>query len=167
MLEQFYKVYVKSKPVRLCRDPNRVTKVEELIVPRATSITTDTETFKLKSCPDGEVTLRRMTYGQKLTRQEQAVKMTMEMQQGGGRQSARKMDMDMLQHAATLFDFAACVVDHNLEDENGQKLNLTTPRDIDRLDPRVGEEIANRIDEMNNFEGMLEESGFPDGSELP
>jgi hypothetical protein len=74
--------------------------------------------------------------------------------------------MDMLQHAATVFDFRACVVDHNLEDEAGQKLNLTNPLHIDMLDPRIGEEIAGFIDKMNNFEADLEESGFPNGSEL-
>lgn len=134
-------------------------------MPRAVVNINDIQTYKLKSCPpDGEVTLRRMTYGQKLSRQQNAVKTTVE-QQKGSRNS--KMNLDMLQHAATLFDFRACVVEHNLEDDNGQKLNLTLATDIDRLDPRVGEEIAKRIDEMNNFEDDLEESDFPSGSELP
>jgi hypothetical protein len=133
-------------------------------MPRATVNVNDTEKKALKSCEGGEVTLRRMTYGQKLARQQNAVKMTMEQQRG---KSNGKMNMDMLQHAATVFDFQACIVDHNLEDESGAKLNLTTQRDIDRLDPRIGEEIAKYIDEMNNFEDDLEESGFQNGSELP
>jgi hypothetical protein len=132
-------------------------------VPKATVNTNDTEKFALKSCEGGEVTLRRMTYGQKLTRQQNAVKMTMEQERG---KRNGTMNMDMLQHAATVFDFRACVVDHNLEDEAGQKLNLTNPLHIDMLDPRIGEEIAGFIDKMNNFEADLEESGFPNGSEL-
>jgi hypothetical protein len=132
-------------------------------VPRATVDVSAVEKKPLRSLEGGEVTLRRMSYGQKLARQQNAVKMTMEQQKG---KSAGKMNMDMLQHAATVFDFQACVVDHNLTDEADQKLNLTSARDIDRLDPRVGEEIAKYIDEMNNFEDDLEESNFPSGSEL-
>jgi hypothetical protein len=131
-------------------------------VPRATVNIADTEEFKLKSLEGGLVTLRRMTFGQKLSRQEQAVKMTMEQQSRGGK--GNKMSMDMLQHAATVFDFRACVVSHNLEDEEGRRLNLTQVADIDRLDPRVGEELAGLINDMNNFEDDLEESGFPEGS---
>jgi hypothetical protein len=162
------KVFVKSKPVRLVIDITELTKKIvgsqwRTVVPRATVNTGDTEKFALKTCEGGEVTLRRMTYGQKLTRQQNAVKMTMEQERGkrGG-----KMSMDMLQHAATVFDFRACIVDHNLEDDNGQKLNLTNPQHIDMLDPRIGEEIASYIDKMNNFEADLEDSDFPTGSEL-
>jgi urease gamma subunit len=132
-------------------------------VPRATVNLDDTEEIKLKSLPDGIVTLRRMSYGQKLTRQEQAVKMSMEQEKG---KRSGKMNMDMLQHAATVFDFRACIVSHNLEDAAGQLLNLTQVQVIDSLDPRVGEEIAENINRMNNFEEDLEDSGFPNGSEL-
>jgi hypothetical protein len=134
-------------------------------VPRATVTVADTETFKLKSCPGGEIELRRMTYGQKLARQQNAVKTTVQQDKGSGRNST--MNLDMLQHAATVFDFRACIVSHNLEDETGKPLNLTQVVDIDRLDPRVGEEISKYIDEMNNFEEDMEEAGFPSGSELP
>lgn len=133
-------------------------------MPRAVANTSDTETFKLRSLEGGEVTLRRMTYGQKLSRQQNAVKTTVE-QQRGSRSS--KMNLDMLQHAATIFDFCACIVSHNLEDDQGQLLNLTQAADIDRLDPRVGEEISKYIDQMNNFEDDLENSDFPSGSALP
>lgn len=133
-------------------------------MPKAVVNISDTESFKLRSLDGGEVTLRRMTYGQKLSRQQNAVKTTVE-QSKGSRNS--KMNLDMLAHASTIFDFRACIVDHNLEDENGQKLNLTNPTDIDRLDPRVGEEIAKYIDQMNNFEDDLEDADFPSGSELP
>lgn len=135
-------------------------------MPRATVNINDTETFDLKSVAGGSVTLRRMTYGQKLARQEQAVKMTME-QKKGRSSTDSKMSMDMLQHAATVFDFRACIVDHNLEDENGQKLNLTQVHQIDSLDPRIGEEIAILINDMNNFEANMEESDFPNASVLP
>jgi len=156
-------VFVESKPVRQRETTTPSTRVEELKVPRATVVFSETEDFKLKSCEGGIITLRRMSYGQKLARQEQAVKMTMKQEARGSKSG--EMSMDMLQHAATLFDFRACIVDHNLEDENGQKLNLTNYADMDRLDPRIGEEIADHINRMNNFEDDLAESGFPKGSE--
>lgn len=129
-------------------------------MPRATVNISDTEKFALKTLEGGEVTLRRMTFGQKLARQESATKVTMEQ----SRRSGGKMDLNMLQFQATVFDFRACIVDHNLEDENGQKLNLTQEAAVASLDPRVGEEISKFIDKMNNFEDDLEESGFPNGS---
>ena len=63
-----------------------------------------------------------------------------------------KMTIELMNRKATLFDFTHCIVDHNLEDENGNKLNLHNSADIDRLDPRVGEEIEQVLDKMNNFE---------------
>jgi hypothetical protein len=102
-----------------------------------------------------------MTYGQKLSRQENAVKITMQQQRG---KRDGKMDMDMLQHASTVFDFQCCVVDHNLDDAKGVKLNLTQQHVIDSLDPRVGEEISQHIDKMNNFEDELDAADFPNGS---
>ena len=133
-------------------------------MPRATVNPDDTTRIDLKTCPDGYVVLRRMSYGQKLARQEQAVKMTME-QEGRSSKNGR-MTMDMLQHAATVFDFRACVVDHNLEDDKGEKLNLTQVMVIDNLDPRIGEEIAEAINKMNNFEEELKNSDFPNESSL-
>jgi hypothetical protein len=131
-------------------------------VPRATVNPDDTTTVMLKSLPEGEVVLRRMSYGQKLARQEQAVRMTMEQKKGSNKDS--KMNMDMLQHAATVFDFRACIVSHNLQDADGKLLNLTQVQHIDQLDPRIGEEIAENINKMNNFEDAMEESDFPSES---
>jgi hypothetical protein len=131
-------------------------------MPRATVDLSSTGKKELKTCPGGWVQLRRMSWGQKLARQESAIKMSMEMQQGSNRSA--KMDMDMMQSAGTLFDFQACIVDHNLEDEQGRKLNLGAMQDMAQLDPRIGEEISTFIDELNNYEKQLEETGFPEGS---
>jgi hypothetical protein len=57
----------------------------------------------------------------------------------------------MLQRAATQIDFQSCIVDHNLEDETGRKLDFRSFSDIDMLDPKIGEEISTLIDELNNF----------------
>lgn len=129
-------------------------------MPRATVDQSPGDQINLETLPEGWVILRRMSYGQKQERQELAMRMTMDMGGGGNRQQRRgkgaKAQVDMLAAASTVFDFRACLVDHNLEDENGQKLDLTRPENIKRLDPRVGEEISTLIDELNNFEKDLD-----------
>lgn len=128
-------------------------------MPRATVNLDAEDPVKLKSCPGGVVTLRRMSYGAKMERQERSMQMSIEMdRRRGGRRSNNnaKTDIAVLQTAATAFDFKMCVVEHNLEDENGRKLNLSDPNDIAKLDPRIGDEIAQLIDELNNFEADLD-----------
>jgi len=120
-------------------------------MPRATVDTTATVRKELTTLPDGYVVLRKLPYGAKLQRSSEAMKMTMEMGRGRGKKNA-KADVEMLQHASTLFDFRHCIVEHNLEDETGRTLNLHDPNDINNLDPQIGEEVSNLIDELNNFE---------------
>lgn len=129
-------------------------------MPRATVDQSPGEKILLETLPEGWVVLRRMSYGQKQERQELAMKMTMEMGATGNRQQRRqkgtKAQLDMLAMASTAFDFRASLVDHNLTDENDQKLDLTQLHVIKTLDPRVGEEISTLIDELNNFEKDLD-----------
>lgn len=124
---------------------------------RATADLTETVQVELKSCPEGWVVLRRMTYGAKLDRQAKAARMSMKMQSGKGRSSAESDDMtiEMMQKQTALMDFQHCILDHNLEDENGIKLNFSRAQDIERLDPRIGEEISFEIDKLNNMEDDL------------
>jgi len=121
-------------------------------MPAAVVNMSSTERFDLKSAPpDGYVVLRKMTYGQKLVRQQNAMKIQMEMQRG--RKSGNtKANMEMESLQTTITDFRNCVIEHNLTDDGGQLLNLATEFDVSRLDPRVGEEISTYIDQMNNFE---------------
>ena len=119
-------------------------------MPAAVVDLNSTEKFELKSLPEGFVVLRKMTYGQKLVRQQNAMKINMQMASGRNKNASANMEMLSLQSA--LFDFKNCVIEHNLEDVSGQPLNLSSDFDVQRLDPRVGEEISNLIDTMNNFE---------------
>lgn len=120
-------------------------------MPAAVVDMNSTEKFDLKSAPpDGWVELRKMTFGQKLVRQQQAMKINMEMRRKGQGNAKANMEMESLQSA--LLDFKNCVVAHNLTDASGNPLNLSTDFDVQRLDPRVGEEISTYIDQMNNFE---------------
>jgi hypothetical protein len=110
--------------------------------------------------PDGFIVLKRMSYGQKLDRMKHVGKLSVDMRGRG--KGGTKGEMEMLQKASTIYDFRACIVDHNLTDPSGRKLNLSNERDIDSLDPRTGEEISTLIDELNNFETSDEEN--PEGN---
>jgi hypothetical protein len=126
-------------------------------MPRATVNLADTERVELKSLPPdsldegGFVVLRRLTYGQKIQRQQLAMEVSMH-STDNRRNSSPEMAMKMTQERVTVFDFGNCIVDHNLEDENGKKLDFRQPQAVFMLDPRVGEEISNHMDDMNNFE---------------
>lgn len=125
-------------------------------MPRATANVVDAEKYELKTLPDGFVQLRRLTYGQKLERRAMSSVASAETQKGN---KNMKLQMQMINEQATLFDFTHCIVDHNLEDENGNKLNLGNVNDIRRLDPRIGDEVERLIDKLNNFEEDDEELG--------
>lgn len=135
-------------------------------MPRATVNLADTERVDLKTLPatdeaeGGYVILRRLTYGQKIQRQQMSMEVSMQAQQGKGRNADPEMQMRMTQERVAIFDFASCIVDHNLEDDKGSKLDFKQAHNVFMLDPRVGEEIAMNIDNMNNFdEATLGNSG--------
>jgi hypothetical protein len=116
-------------------------------MPRAVIDFNDTTKFPLKSLEGAFVELRRMSYGHKLQRQQLAMQMSVK---GNGKNA--EMDLKNETVKVAVFELNACVVDHNLEDEKGTKLNLGKMEDVVRLDPRVGEEIDKYISDMNNFE---------------
>ncbi len=120
-------------------------------MPRATT-SYDTVRHDLETAlPDGFVELRAMDYGTFLKRRDMAMKMGVS---GAGSGSGfEKIDLDILQEEVTRFEFKVCIADHNLEDEKGTKLNLSTPQDFHRLDPRIGQEISALIDDLTQWEG--------------
>jgi len=122
-------------------------------MPRAT-VNTNTVRHELKSCEGAYVVLKPMSYGTKLGRSDQAMKMTLKSDSGPrrrGQAQTSETEISMLQKAATQIDFQNCIVEHNLEDETGRLLDFRSFNDIDSLDPKIGEEISTLIDELNNF----------------
>lgn len=119
-------------------------------MPRATNNIADVERIDLTTCPGGYVTLRRMTYGQYLHRQQMA--MDMQMQTTGKKGSAMSMDINMAQDKVAAFEFATCIGEHNLEDDQGNSLDFRQALHVQMLDPRVGQEIGDNINRMNTFE---------------
>jgi hypothetical protein len=116
-------------------------------MPRAVIDFSETTKFPLRSLEGAFVELRRMSYGHKLQRQQMSMQMSVK---GVGKTA--EMDLKTETVKVAVFEMNACVVDHNLEDEKGEKLDLSQSSNVIRLDPRVGEEIGKYIDEMNNFE---------------
>lgn len=116
------------------------------------TITQPTENFKLKSCPpDGFVTIRRMTWGEKLKRQSMMTQYRMEMTKNSKDQDMA-LDVNILQEKVSLWEFQNLIVEHNLTDADEKPLNFRNVADIVRLGPVVGEEIQKYIDEVNSFE---------------
>lgn len=124
-------------------------------MPRAT-VAFAPQRFDLKSCPGGFVVIKRMSYGLMLYRQQEALRNSMS---GGDGNESPELVMQMLQKRVAEVEFAKCIVDHNLDDENDNRLDFSTPAALDKLDPSIGEEIAKYIEEVNNTEknGMQEE----------
>jgi hypothetical protein len=104
-----------------------------------------------------------MTFGQKLQRQQMVSQMRF-----SGKSKDFSGEMDLVNAKVAEFEFAQCIVDHNLEDESGNKLDFKKPRDVNRLDPRIGDEIGELIGKMNNFDRDADEDDeeqFPESDE--
>lgn len=119
-------------------------------MPRAVVDVTPTH-HDLKSCPEGYVELRRMTYSEWLHRGDISMLMQVEMeeQKGKGKARGRTADMKLQNQAVTNYEFTRCVVGHNLTDENDKPLDFSNRRTLEVLDPRIGNEIGELINELH------------------
>jgi hypothetical protein len=116
------------------------------------------ERFELKSLEGAYVVIKRMTYGQKLTRSQMAMKMRMQLQgKGRGGKDDTNIDIDMMNRLTSIWSFQNLIEDHNLEDADGRKLNFRNVADIEKLQGDIGEEIDSLIDKLNNFDEKDEE----------
>jgi len=133
-------------------------------MPRAT-VNTEATRFDLKSLPGGFVDLRPLPFGQMLERREKASKMSME--QNTRKNQKQIVNFDMMQKWTRDFEFKHCIIDHNLEDDQGNKLNFSLAGTLDILDPKVGAEIERYIDELNQEEDDEDLENFPQQSMEP
>jgi len=102
--------------------------------------------FDLDSLEGGWVRLKPMSFGQKQHRSELATDQSMK--EFGGDQ---ELFMRIMNRRVSEYEFRTCIVDHNLDDENDNKLDFKNPATLDILDPRVGDEIDQLITKMNTF----------------
>lgn len=111
------------------------------------TVAKNTERFELQTLPEAYVVVRRMTFGEKLERQDEMLNM---------RTQDKELSFQMMNKKLTTKDFGNLILDHNITDENERKLNFKDAKDVDSLDPRVGEEISTRIDSINAFEELAQ-----------
>lgn len=111
-------------------------------MPKAVITEDDRKQFPLKSCPEGFVLMRRITYGEHLTRREMMTTIGMK-----GDKNDMQGEINYMNRKVTEYEFARLIVDHNLEDANGKKLDFKSPVGLELLDPRIGDEIGKYINE--------------------
>lgn len=139
-------------------------------MPIATGINAKTQRFELKSLPDAYVVLRRLTYGEQMTRKDFMSKISMT---GGGSRNDRrarqaqefKAELDLANEKVSSYEFANCIMEHNLEwDDNGtpRLLDFKNPAHVKMLDGAIGQEIDELINDFNNPEGATDEVGETD-----
>lgn len=115
-------------------------------MPKAT-VTRDSARYDLKSLPGAFVKLVPLSYGQVLARREMATKLSAAM-------GSDDLDIDLIQQKTREFDFEHCVEDHNLYHDEGEteKMDFKNPMTLVDLDPKVGQEIEELIDNLNNLD---------------
>lgn len=128
-------------------------------MPVVTVDPTEYERFDLKTAPpDGYVMLRPLPYGHKLSRRSKATKMMMRSQPNQSRRQAQQaeqvFEVESMDEWAVAFDFQYCIGEHNLQNRNGSLIDFSknTHMQIKMLDPKVGTEIEQLIDKLNNDE---------------
>jgi hypothetical protein len=127
-------------------------------MPKAT-VSQETFRYELETCPGGFVELRQLSYYEMIHRRDIAAKIFTEqkVQTGGrGRRQSQKpveeivrSELEIMNIAIMEFEFSNCIVNHNLEDDNGVQLDFKSAMAFKMLDPKIGSEIGRYIDELN------------------
>jgi len=123
-------------------------------MPIATVDPTVTVHKELKTAPpDGFVDLRPLPFGMKLERRSKATRMMMRMPNTPkGQKVEQSYEVESMDEMTIAYDFAYCIVDHNLTDVNDVKLDFSNKMTLKALDPRIGSEIERYISELNEDE---------------
>jgi hypothetical protein len=132
-------------------------------MPRAT-VNVEGTKIDLKTCPGGFVTLRQLSFGQMLKRRDMAAKYMQEF--APGKNATNRITIDILNEVSRKYDFAHCIIDHNLEDDKGNKLDFANTMSLDVLDPRIAAEIEEEIDKLNLVDFDAENFTTPSESSL-
>lgn len=106
------------------------------------------ERRELKSAPpDGYICVRPLPYGMKLTRSDRAMVMQMKIDPRKGR--ADTATLESYSEEVTASDFAYCIGEHNLQNADGTLVDFANSLSLKLLDPRVGDEISQILNEIN------------------
>lgn len=102
----------------------------------------------LKTCEGGFIELRQLSYDEMLERRDGATQILME--RGVKNDPNAQMAIKIANKWSNHYTFPRCIVNHNLDDENGNKLDFSRPDAVFKtLDPKVGAEIERLIDDLN------------------
>jgi hypothetical protein len=71
-----------------------------------------------------------------------------------------EVDLQTMSEVGQMFDFAYCVGETNLTDQQGNALDFTNPLTFKVLNPRIAQEIEGYIDDLNNPEDMENAEDF-------
>ena len=130
-------------------------------MPRAT-VTKEAIKVELKTCPpDGFVKLKQLPYHEMLVRRDRGGQLFFD--PSGEEQ---RVEVATMQAWARAYEFKHCIVEHNLEDENGKLLDFAKEGVLSELDPRVGQEIEAEIDKLHNLEADIKDFPSPPSSSL-
>jgi hypothetical protein len=144
-------------------------------MPKAT-VSTETIRKELKSLPGGYVELRQLSWAEMMKRRDIASRMYADVstKTGAATQETIRQYMEVVNVAIMEFEFKNCIIDHNLEDDDGNKLDFSNPMALSILNPKVGSEIDRYIEELNQEDETsvvpLEKqptSSLPDGNQQP
>lgn len=120
-------------------------------MPKAT-VSHDHQRFDLRTCPGGYVVLRTLSFHEMMQRRDIASKMWTSFSQDKRKkrsdQEAVRAQLEIMNVAVMEFEFKNCIVDHNLEDDNGAKLDFNNPLTYKALDPKIGSEINRYIESL-------------------
>jgi hypothetical protein len=114
-------------------------------MPKATA-SKQGQRFDLKELPEGYVVLRKLDYGEMLSRRNLGMGVTAPFKRDS---DSIDMKLDLSQEEVRVYEFSHMIIDHNLEDDAGRKLNMLDRSDINKLDPKVALEIEKYISELN------------------
>jgi hypothetical protein len=114
-------------------------------MPKATA-SKQGQKFNLKELPEGYVVLRKLNYGEMLARRNLGMGVTAPFKRDS---DSIDMKLDLSQEEVRVYEFSHMVIEHNLEDDGGRKLNLMDRNDISKLDPKIALEIEGYITELN------------------
>jgi len=129
-------------------------------MPKAT-YTNEAVRKELRTCEGGYVELRQLSFDEMLERRDKAMQMSIEQKPGNkSKQETSKVIFESAMQWTRFFEFSHCIVDHNLEDDQGGKLNFGNVMTLKVLDPKIGQEIERYIEEMNQEDDEEELENF-------
>ena len=131
-------------------------------MPKAT-VDPELHHYDLRTCPDGYVKLRTLSFHEMEMRKDIAGRMYQEEKVSRARQGKNIKEnpeevmrayFESMNVKVTEFEFRSCVVEHNLfvDEAETQLIDFTKPMHAWKLDPKIGEEISKYIAELTQID---------------